>query len=123
MAKKSRILRYWTYFRRGHGTYLAFFISFANFMAIQYRLVIEYVSLLEALFSSLTIFALTFFVVYLPVATVIGWLDYKKLAVPMDATVSARANPWVQDLATALALMAEGKNEDAKEILKKWMGE
>ena len=123
MAKKSRILRYWTYFRRGHGTYLAFFISFANFMAIQYRLVIEYVSLLEALFSSLTIFALTFFVVYLPVATIIGWLDYKKLAVPVDQTVSAKANPWVRDLATALALMAEGKNEEAKEILKKWMGE
>jgi hypothetical protein len=123
MAKKSRILRYWTYFRRGHGTYLAFFMSFANFMVIQYRLVIEYVSFLEALFSSLTIFALTFFVVYVPAATIIGWLDYKKLAVPVDATVSARANPWVRDLATALALMAEGKNEEAKEILKKWMGE
>lgn len=119
---KSKILRYWTYFRRGHGTYLAFLLSFANFMVIQYRLLIEYVSFLEALFSSLTAFAVSFFLIYLPVATVIGWLDYKKFAVPMDAMVAAKANPWVQDLAKALMLISDGKNEEAKEVLWKWVG-
>lgn len=118
---KSKILRYWTYFRRGHGTYLAFLMSFANFMVIQYRLLIEYVSFLDALFSSLTAFAATFFLVYLPTATVIGWLDYKKFAVPIDLTVRAQADPWVQDLANALILMCDGKNGDAKKILKRWV--
>lgn len=115
-----RILRYWTYFRRGHATYLAFLMSFANFMVIQYRLLIEYVSFLEALFSSLTAFAATFFLVYLPVATVIGWLDYKRFAVPIDLTVRAHADPWVRDLADALMLMCDGKNGEAKRILRKW---
>ena len=118
---KGKILRYWTYFRRGHGTYLAFLMSFANFMVIQYRLLVEYTSFLEALFSSLTAFAVTFFLVYLPTATIIGWLDYKRFAVPIDLRVRAQANPWVQDLANALMLMCDGKNEEAKEILRKWV--
>jgi len=118
----TRILRYWTYFRRGHATYLAFLMSLANFMVIQYRLLIEYVPFLEALFSSLTAFAATFFLVYLPIATVVGWLDYKKLAVPMDLTVRAQANPWVRDLANALILMCDGRNDEAKKILRKWVG-
>ena len=120
MNTRSRILRYWTYFRRGHGTYLAFLMSFANFMVIQYRLVIEYVSFLEAMFSSLTAFVITFFLVYLPTATVVGWLDYKRLAVPVDLTIRAQADPWVRDLAYALMLMCDGKDGEAKEILKKW---
>jgi len=121
LSGKGRILRYWTYFRRGHGTYLAFFMSFANFMVIQYRLLIEYVSFLEAFFSSLTAFAATLFLVYLPIATVIGWFDYKKFAVPIDATVAAQANPWVRDLAKGLMLMCDGKYVEAKEILRKWV--
>ena len=120
MSAKIKFLRYWTYFRRGHTTYLAFLMSFANFMVIQYRLLIEYVSFLEALFSSLTAFALTFFLVYMPIATVIGWLDYKKFAVPVDLTVSAKANPYLRDLAKALMLMCDGKNGEARKILRKW---
>ena len=117
---KERILRYWTYFRRGHGTYLAFLLSFANFMVIQYRLLIEYMPVLKAIFSQLLIFAATFFLVYVPVATVIGWYDYRKFAVPIDASIAAKASPWTRDLAKALMFMAEGKNKDARKILKKW---
>ena len=118
---KSRILRYWTYFRRGHGTYLVFLLSFANFMVIQYRLLIEYVPFLEALFSSLMAFAVSFFLVYVPMATMIGWLDYKRFAVPVDLTVMAKANPWVQDLTRALMLMCDERYDDAKKILQKWI--
>ena len=118
---KSRILRYWTYFRRGHGTYLVFLLSFANFMVIQYRLLIEYIPFLEALFSSLMAFAVTFFLVYVPIATIIGWLDYKRFAVPVELTVMARANPWIQDLIRALMLMCDEKYDDAKKILQKWI--
>jgi len=118
---KTRILRYWTYFRRAHGTYLAFLMSFANFMVIQYRLLVQYVPFLEALFSSLMAFAATFFLVYLPTATIIGWFEYKKFAVPVDATVAAQASPWVRDLARALILICDEKHRDAKDILRKWV--
>jgi len=89
-------------------------------MVIQYRLLIEYMPALKAIFSQLLIFAATFFLVYVPVATVIGWYDYKKFAVPIDASLAARTSPWNRDIAKALMLIAEGRNTEAKEILKKW---
>ena len=121
-VEKDRVLRYWTYFRRGHGTYLAFFMSFANFMVIQYRLLVEYVPFLQALFTSLIAFTASFFLVYMPIATIIGFLDYKKFAVPMDATLMAQANPWVQGLAKALIMICDGRYEEAKKTLQEWAG-
>lgn len=118
---KSRLLRMWTYFRRGHSTYLAFLLSFANFAAIQYRLVVEYVPLFKELFARLHLFLLTFLAVYIPTAVIIGWLDYKKFSVPIESEVRARADPWVRDLARALAYIAENRNEEAIAVLSKWI--
>jgi len=118
---KGFVLRAWTYMRRGHGTYLVFFLSFANFIVIQYRLLIEYVPIMKVLFSSLTAFAITFFLVYIPLAILIGWYDYKKFAVPVETALGAKASPWVRDLAKALILIAEGRNKEVIEILKKWV--
>jgi len=118
--RKTQILRYWTYFRRGHNVYLAFLISFANFVAIQYSLVIKTIEQLSFVFPDLITFGITFFLIYLPVATVIGWIDYKKASVPIDAAVGAKANPFFMDLARAISLLAEGKNEEAIKTLQRW---
>lgn len=123
MQFKERILRWWTYYRRGHGTYLAFLLSFANFIVIQYRLLIEHIPFMKVLFSSLTAFAIAFFFIYIPLATLIGWYDYRRFAVPVEAAIGARASPWVRDLAKALTLIAQGKNDDAVKILEKWTRE
>jgi hypothetical protein len=117
----QRILRLWTYFRRGHSTYLAFLLSFANFVVIQYRLLVQYIPALHILFNSLLAFAISFFIIYVPLAILIGWLDYKKYAVPVDSTLAAKSSPWHRDIARALMLIAEGKNAEAIEILKKWV--
>ncbi len=117
---KTRLLRYWTYFRRGHNIYLVFLLSFANFVAIQYRLIIENMAFLKDIFTHLSIFAAVFVLVYVPAAIIIGWLDYRRLAVPVDMTITAKASPWVKDLATALIYIAEGRGEEAKKVLEKW---
>ena len=117
---KKRLLRYWTYFRRGHGIYLIFAISFLNFIVIQWRLLIEQITFLEAFFKHFYVFATLFFIFYIPVATIIGWIDFKRGSVPVDATVMAKASPWAQDLASAIILLAEGKNEEVVELMKKW---
>ena len=117
---KNFVLRLWTYFRRGHGTYLVFFLSFSNFIVIQYRFLIQYVPMLEILFSSLLAFAIVFFLVYVPLAILIGWYDFKRFAVPIESTIGAKASPWNRDIARALMLIAEGKNKEAIEVLKKW---
>jgi len=117
---KKRILRWWTYFRRGHNTYLVFLISFANFIVIQYQLLIKYITVLQIVFSSILIFAALFFIVYVPLAIIIGWYDYRKFAVPVDTELISKANPWVRDLATALILISEGEKDKVREILQKW---
>jgi len=101
---------------------LIFAISFLNFIVIQWRLLIEEIELLKALFQNLYTFIILFFVTYIPLATIIGWLDYKRGAVPVDHMMVASVNPWVQDLAKAILLLAEGKNEEVIELMKKWAG-
>jgi len=117
----QRILRLWTYFRRGHSTYLVFFISFANFIVIQYRLLIEHIPPLKLLFTNILAFAAAFFLVYVPLAIIVGWLDYNRFAVPVESALAAKHSPWARDIAKALMLIAEGKNREAVELLKKWV--
>ena len=85
---KIRIFRWIVYFRRGHNAWLVYLVSFANFIVIQYRLLIEYVKPLEVIFSSLTFFAVAFFLTYVPIATLIGWIDTKKATVPREMEVN-----------------------------------
>jgi hypothetical protein len=123
MVFRNRLLRWWTYFRRGHNTYLAFLLSFANFITIQYRLLVEYVPALKILFVNLSSFLLAFILIYLPTAVLIGWYDYKRFSVPVEASIGALTSPWNRDIALALSLMAEGRNGEAVEVLRKWVKE
>ena len=115
---KLNLLRAWTYFRRGHGVYLIFAISFLNFTVIQWRLLIEKVDALKVLFHRFTYFFILFFVVYIPVAVLIGYLDYRGGSVPVDSKEAAKANPWVKDLAKAVMIMSD--SEEVRNILNKW---
>jgi len=117
---KGTLLRYWTYFRRGHGVYLVFGISFLNFIVIQWGLLIEQIEPLEALFQHFYVFALFFFYHIPPLATVIGRVDYERGAVPVDQSIAAKVNLYFQDLSKAILLLAEGKNEEVLELMKKW---
>jgi len=118
---KDRVFRYFYYFRRGHSTYFVYLISFLNFIVIQYRLLIERIPFLEYVFQSLTAFALAFFATYIPVAILIGWLDVRRGAVPVEGALLARVNPYSQTLLKALYLMADGRNEEAKALLRPWI--
>ena len=80
----KRLLRWIVYFRRGHSSWFAMLLSFLNFIVIQYRLLIEQIPFLRNMFSSLTVFTLLFIAVYVPTATLFGWLDYKRLTKPRE---------------------------------------
>lgn len=118
--RKARLLRLWTYFRRGHSTYLIFLLSFANFIVIQYNFLVKSIPFLSSVFPSLSLFVVLFATFYLPVSVLVGWMDYKKGAVPIDLALSNLANPWTKDLAKALMLICDGKKEEAQKILRKW---
>ena len=108
-VSKQRVLRWFIYFRRGHGTYLVFLLSFANFIVIQYRLLIQYIPVFELLFSSLLSFTIAFFLCYVPLAVVVGWLDTKRGSVPIAGAIDASVNPWNKSIAKALFSLPSGR--------------
>jgi len=120
---KDRLIRWWVYFRRGHSTYLTFLLSFLNFIVIQYKLVIESIPSLYAMFPNLIKFVVIFLLIYPPMSVLVGWLDFKKGAVPVESAVGALASPWAKDVARSLSLICEGRYEEAKKILEKWVEE
>jgi len=109
-------------------------VSFANFVVIQYRLLIEAIPSLKAIFSNMAIFIITFIAAYMPAAVLIGWWDYRRGAVPTESALVAKASPYVRDMLItqqlsmqALMLYMKNKHEKADEkiqealkILEKW---
>ena len=69
--------RRWVNFRFGHSGYLIFIMSFANFILISYRLLVERVETLSEIFSSLWMFVIVFTILYIPTAILIGYWHHK----------------------------------------------
>ena len=69
--------RRWLDFRNGHSIYLIFLMTFANFVTIQYGLLIDQVPYLKSLFESIWIFAVIFVSAYVPIAIVIRYWHRK----------------------------------------------
>jgi len=70
---KERLLRWWYYFKLGHGPYLAFGLSFSQWLVVLYMLAITRIPILQMIFPHFWTFALAFLFTYVPLATVIGW--------------------------------------------------
>ena len=75
--RNSWVRRRWLDFRQGHSIYLAFLIMFANFITIQYSLMIERIPAFSTLFSNVWVFVLAFIAVYMPLAIIIGYWHRK----------------------------------------------
>ena len=95
--------RRWYDFRMGHTLYLIFILSFANFILISHRLLIERVPILNEYFSHLWFFAIIFVLAYIPVSMTIGiWHRRTQLRIEQD--IVTRQNPF---LAKTLALIID----------------
>lgn len=88
--------RRWYDFRQGHGVYLIFVLTFANFVLIFHRLLIERVPILDEIFPDLWAFIIIFILIYVPLAIVIGaW--HRRTQLRVDSEVQMRQNPlWAK---------------------------
>ena len=78
--------RRWLDFRNGHSIYLVFAMTFANFITIQYQLLIANLPLSAGMFSSIWIFAIMFILFYVPLSIVLGyWHRKSQWKVEQDA--------------------------------------
>jgi len=73
------------------------------------------------IFRDLIVFAITFLTIYIPVATLIGWIDTKRGAVPREFKISYSVSEWHRDITRALYYLSQKKYKEAEEILKKWV--
>jgi len=71
LRNKKWVKRRWLDFRNGHGIYLVFLVTVAQFLVIQYRLLLNNIPL----FHSIPLWAFTIFFVaiYIPLGAIIGY--------------------------------------------------
>ena len=104
-------------FRHGHGVYLIFFLSFANFVLIFYRLLIEQIPILTNIFTNLWIFVLTFVLLYPPIAILIGhW--HTKTQLSTENTIITEQNPLLMNLIENVDTLNK-KIDEVQDQLKK----
>ncbi len=78
--------RRWLDFRNGHSIYLVFAMTFANFITIQYKLLIDTVPYLSGIFNSIWSFAILFILLYVPLSIILGyWHRKSQWKVEQDA--------------------------------------
>jgi|SRR3990167_6451386 len=115
--------RRWFDFRQGHSVYLIFLLTFANFILIFHRLLIERVESLHEIFGELWVFILVFIVIYIPASIIIGaW--HRKTQFKVEADVMIRQNPLLAKMFRTLLDVQTGKIsnkeiEDMRTFLKK----
>jgi len=111
--------RRWFDFRQGHAVYLIFILTFANFVLIFHRLLIERIEFLDQIFSELWVFALFFVLVYIPLAILIGaW--HRKTQLKVENEVILRQNLlWAKMFRTLIDIeLKQISKEELNEIRK-----
>ena len=113
--------RRWYDFRQGHGIYLIFMLSFANFILIFHRLLIERVEVLEKIFPNLWIFIIVFVLLYIPIAILIGaW--HRKTQLKVDIEVAVRQNPiWAKMFRTLIDIQTGNASKEEIESARKFL--
>ena len=101
----------------GHSTYLIFLMSFANFLLIFHRLLVERIDWLNNLLGDLWLFAILFVLMYIPVAILVGaW--HRKNQIKVDTDVGLLNSPLNAKIFRTIIDMQTGKAtaEEIKEL-------
>jgi hypothetical protein len=121
--RNSWVRRRWLDFRQGHSIYLAFLIMFANFITIQYSLMVDRLPALSGVFSNPLLFAVAVIAIYSPVAIVVGYWHRKSQwkieqeAMFSENVVQARMYLFLMRLIEGKA--TEEERKEMREMLEK----
>jgi len=82
------------YFKTGHGAYLTYLVSFAQWVVIIYTLYVIQSPLIH-IFPTLLVFALVFLLTYPSLAVLIGYIHYKRSPIYESETeIITEQNPF-----------------------------
>jgi len=92
------VRRRWWEFRVADSTYSRYFIGLMQFVLIMYVLGIERWSFLQAIFTSMTLFMVTFVCLYIPFNILLGHFYHRKRQLSTDIEIQAIENPFLWTL-------------------------
>ena len=114
--------RRWLDFRQGHSIYLIFMMTFANFITIQYALLIDRIPALSSVFDSLWVFAVVFVAGYVPTAIVIGnWHRRSQWKIEQEAMFSeniVQARLWLFMLELIEGNVTDQEKKEMRNMLR-----
>jgi hypothetical protein len=90
------------YFLRGHGNWFALMFSLINFTLIFYNLLFVNLYFVPEYLKSFSVFFIIFGIIYFPVATIIGWLDFKKGTYKAEQQLARKISPIWKEVFTKL---------------------
>jgi hypothetical protein len=116
--------RRWLDFRQGHSIYLIFLMTFANFIVIQYRLLIDRMPSIDSLIGGNIIgFATTFIAIYVPLSIIIGyWHRKSQWRVEAEALFNENrigATMWLFVIDLIDGKITEQEKKEMREMLLK----
>ena len=122
-----RLIRYYVYFKAAHARYFVFVMGATNFIVITYKLLLVDVLGFPLSPQWFLTYAILFALCYVTICIVLGWLDYRKLTIPMETALSTVNNPYNRDyvlvlnraIVESLVTLLE-KNGDREAAEKLW---
>jgi len=106
------------YFLRGHGAWFALLFSLITFTLIFYNLLIKNLYFVPDMFKSYTVFVLIFGSIYLPLATILGYLDYRKGTYAAEQVLQQELSPIWRNVFARLQKLEEGNETVLVELQK-----
>jgi hypothetical protein len=121
MRSHNWMRRRWLDFRNGHSIYLIFLMTFANFVTIQYQLLLQRVPAIHDLHINIWIFALIFVAIYLPVGMIIGYW-HRKNQFSVEAEALFNQNQIGATMTLFLIDLIDGKvTEEEKQHMRNYL--
>lgn len=108
----------WLDFRNGHSIYLAFVLTFVNFILITYNFAISRITILQGIIDNVVVFTAIFVAIYIPTAMALGyWHRRNQYTVENEALLQEN---WISAwLVRHQIRMLEGKAtpEETREVM------
>jgi len=106
------------YFLRGHSNWFALAFSLLNFTLIFYNLLFKNLFFIPEFLKSYLVFFIVFGCLYLPLATIFGYLDFKKGTYRAEQLLSREISPIWNEVFEKLDKLEQENQELLNEIKK-----
>ena len=102
------------YFLRGHNAWFALAFTLINFTIIFYQLFLVNLYFIPEYLKSYAIFVIVFSLLYFPLATVIGYVDFKKGTFSAEQNLQKEISPVWKEVFSQLSKI----NQDNQKIME-----